>query len=524
MSKQINIIDLFAGPGGLGEGFSSFTTSSGERPFHIRMSVEKESSAHRTLTLRAMFRKLREQGNTAAYFDYVEGRISKDSLIEQHPAEWAEAMRETMGQPTALGDDNERIHKRLHALKKEHKGEPWIVIGGPPCQAYSLVGRARNMGIKGYDAKEDHRHFLYKEYLQVLSIIEPDVFVMENVKGILSSKIDGEYIFPKILTDLENPGAVTGKSKHGRSYRIFSFVKAPDSEDLISAGYSNNHDFIIRTEDFGVPQTRHRVILLGISNDVLEKGNPGQLIPSSQVAIEHVLKGLPSLRSKLSKQSDSGEAWEDVIRQNFRLVEKELKLDKSYQAVLEAMNSTLSILQSDAPTASSTYDRPVISKDTPVELKKWLTTDKPKKVLNHEARGHMNSDLGRYLFSACWAQPDVYGDSEKPFPKAEDYPLCLAPNHANWNSGKFADRFRVQRYGRPATTVTSHISKDGHYFIHPDPTQCRSLTVREAARIQTFPDNYFFEGNRTEQYVQVGNAVPPYLALKIAKIVIKLLT
>ena len=517
--QQINIIDLFAGPGGLGEGFSSFTDSDGERPFQIRMSVEKESSAHRTLTLRAMFRKLREQGDTTAYFDYVEGRISKESLIEQHPAEWAEAIRETMGQPTALGDDNERIHKRLNALKKEHKGEPWIVIGGPPCQAYSLVGRARNMGIKGYDAKEDHRHFLYKEYLQVLSIIEPDVFVMENVKGILSSKVDGELIFPKILSDLENPASVVENRKNGKSYRIFSFVKAPDSEDLVSTGYSNHHDFIIRAEAYGVPQTRHRVILLGISEEILNTSAPKQLKPTQQVHIDNILSGLPALRSKLSKQADSGEAWHEVVEQNFQLARNELRSNASYKGVLGAMRTSLSGLRSDAPTKATVYGKPAISKDTPQTLKRWLTSEKPGKVLNHEARGHMNSDLGRYLFSACWALPDIHGESERPFPKSEDYPECLAPNHANWKTGKFADRFRVQRYGRPATTVTSHISKDGHYFIHPDPAQCRSLTVREAARIQTFPDNYFFEGNRTEQYVQVGNAVPPYLAVQLAKIV-----
>jgi len=141
----------------------------------------------------------------------------------------------------------------------------------------------------------------------------------------------------------------------------------------------------------------------------------------------------------------------------------------------------------------------------------WFQDPRLRGVCNHTTRGHIRLDLHRYLFTSAFAQLN------KKSPPLGEFPPSLLPNHKNCNSGKFADRFRVQPGEKPSTTITSHISRDGHYYIHHDPKQCRSLTVREAARLQTFPDNYFFEGRRTQQYHQVGNAVPPFLARQIAE-------
>lgn len=146
-------------------------------------------------------------------------------------------------------------------------------------------------------------------------------------------------------------------------------------------------------------------------------------------------------------------------------------------------------------------------------LREWYVDDHLGGVCNHCTRGHMDTDLARYLFAACYAS--IHGVS----PKLSEFPKFLQPNHLNAATGDFSDRFRVQVADKPATTVVSHLAKDGHYFIHPDPSQCRSLTVREAARLQTFPDNYYFCGPRTAQYVQVGNAVPPLIATQIAECV-----
>ncbi|WP_429750647.1 DNA cytosine methyltransferase [Vibrio minamisatsumaniensis] len=506
---EVLVIDLFAGPGGLGEGVSSVVHGNGNKPFQIGVSVEKEPSAHKTLTTRAFYRKIQDAENgLASYNSYLDGDLTREELFERFPQQAEEAQQETLLTPHALGDDNEKIHQRIRDLVEEHGDDrPRIVIGGPPCQAYSLAGRSRNAGIEGYTAEKDHRNFLYKEYLKVLSIAQPDVFIMENVRGILSAKIDGEVMFPRILKDLRAPGRIT-KIATPR-YKVFSLVV--DTENVNNPSYDDPTDFLIKAENYGVPQARHRVILLGVRADVV--GVPGTLAPrEEQTTVEQVLADLPSLRSGFSKRKDETREWEKTISRNGTHAKRVLRQIFPREDVNALDLKPFKRLQR---SASQPVNQP---EQMPNHLIQWYRNNAPTCVLNHETRGHMESDLLRYAFSAGFTR--LSGGTS---PKARDFPAALAPAHENWDSGSHADRFRTQAANKRSTTVTSHISKDGHYFIHYDPKQCRSLTVREAARLQTFPDNYKFEGNRTQQYVQVGNAVPPYLAHQIGSVVMDLL-
>lgn len=503
---NVLVIDLFAGPGGLGEGISSISDESGNSPFQIGVSVEKEVSAHKTLTTRAFYRRVKNSDEgLARYNEYLDGLISREQLFQLFPQQTEEAQKETLYRPQSLGEDNENVHQRISELVTAHGEGPKVVIGGPPCQAYSLAGRSRNAGIKDYKAENDHRNFLYKEYLKVLSIAQPEVFVMENVRGILSAKVGGELMFPKILKDLQKPGRIT--RVHGAGYKVYSLVV--QAENPIKPAYKDSRDFLIRAEDYGVPQARHRVILLGVREDI--PSVPSTLKPKEeQVTVEQVLADLPKLRSGFSKRQDDTKEWEKVVSKNGTLVKKLLK--KRFE---KSSNLELKPEKKLNRSAKKSINQPALM---PECLRNWYRRSAPACVLNHETRSHMESDLLRYAFSSAFT---VLSGGVSP--KARDFPEELAPAHENWKSGAHADRFRTQAANKCSTTVTSHISKDGHYFIHYDPKQCRSLTVREAARLQTFPDNYIFEGNRTQQYVQVGNAVPPYLAQQIGHVVLELL-
>ena len=534
---KIPFVDIFAGPGGLGEGFSRHSSFTGN-PIQFKgvLSIEKDPVAARTLTLRNWVHQFEPENLPENYYIAVRNSGSFEAL--HSTKEWPIAKNIVWNAELGKICDQE-LHSRIK--KAIGKAKNWILLGGPPCQAYSLAGRSRMTGVGQNvfedDADEisrekkenfyaDHRHVLYREYLRIVAIHQPKVFVMENVKGILSSKISRangqpERIFPRIRKDLTNPARALKEDKvyqslesfhpvTNKSYDLFSFV---EKTDLYRP---KDRDFIIRCEDYGVPQSRHRVIILGIRSDITAVCDTLSVLPT--VNLRDVLENLPALRSGLSRGGDSPAAWQAAINDSISGDTKRHLERNHLKTRLEKILSRKRI--------SYTRGQPYYTFETEHPSKhehtvlKWIDAPRLGGVLQHETRGHMASDLGRYLFASLMTE------KRGATPKLQQWPVNLLPKHKNITTKKgsisvsgFHDRFRVQVWDKPSTTITSHISKDGHYYIHPDPAQCRSLTVREAARLQTFSDNYFFCGNRTQQYHQVGNAVPPFLAVQLASIV-----
>ncbi|CAB3634039.1 MAG: DNA cytosine methyltransferase [Achromobacter sp.] len=497
----IPVIDLFAGPGGLGEGFSSLRDYKREPVFEIGLSIEKDPIAHRTLTLRAVFRHLRGTKHIQHYYSYIRNEIDEPTFRTIPAVAEAFANAEKEARCLELGKaDEANIDAEIRAALGGK--DTWVLIGGPPCQAYSLAGRARRANDKTF--KDDVKHFLYKEYLRIIRVHLPTIFVMENVKGLLSSQHSGSPMFERILSDLCTPSP-------GVEYEIRSFVKKGNS-DTLEPG-----DFVIQAERYGIPQSRHRVILLGIRKDAGAFRH--DLLPVSKpVSVKQAIDDLPKIRSKLSR-GDSTDAWRKAVLAGPSYVEGWGTPNERAMTELMRISARAATWNSvGKPFAQKPGRKPKFAGQT--EFQRWVHDRSLNGFCQHEARAHMDSDLARYLFAACFAQTLRYS------PRLDIFPPKLLPKHSNITKERanteaipFKDRFRVQCAREPATTIVSHIAKDGHYYIHYDPTQCRSLTVREAARLQTFPDNYFFAGTRTEQYTQVGNAVPPLLAHKLAKIV-----
>lgn len=484
-SDPVPVIDLFAGPGGLNEGFSRLGEDQGEPRFTTIGSFEMESSAINTLRLRGTYRHLLRDGQVPeSYYRFIRGDIEWDTFVADPKVANALEIASDHVHQVELGseeDNSDELIKRALDLVNIDDSTPWVLIGGPPCQAYSLAGRSRRANDATFAT--DKKHFLYREYLRIIKTFSPPVFVMENVKGLLSSTSEGSGMFARIKNDLENPGG-------GHSYSIRSLVVDKDASNL------HPSDFVIRAEKYGVPQRRHRVILVGIRDDFFEPDlQVGTLTEVAEISVGKAIGDLPRLRSGISpSRDDTYEKWL-AIRNEIAMAHT----GKSPRSAT-ATRGGKSVRRDSAP--SGAYGE-------------WIIDARLEYAIQHESRSHMVEDLKRYWYAADRAKIDGVS------PKLGEFPPELQPLHRNVGAEKkvFEDRFRVQVDRHPSTTVVSHISKDGHYYIHPDPGQMRSLSVREAARLQTFPDNYYFWGNRTQQYHQVGNAVPPLLANQIAKVI-----
>ena len=505
MRNRIGIVDLFAGPGGLGEGFSAFRTPDGIHPFSIEISVEKDPAAHATLLLRSFLRKF-QNGFPAEYYAYLNGRIDEPDWPTLYPHEWKAATLEAQCLELDPRKVNRAFSLRIGQIKRKY-GKRTILIGGPPCQAYSVARRPRNVNMGTRTLRKDTRIFLYEEYIRILEKLEPMAFVLENVKGMLSFSLGKEMIFNKVENGL---GSATGQN----GYRLFALEREEDMPDI---GMERDlRSYVVRMENHGIPQARHRVIIVGLRSDIASGIDSDDILSlpffDKQIAVKDVIGTMPRLRSGLTRNDDA-EIWKKtVIDASDKVWKKATSLPASFRKEFKSeIKRVRKIFLNKPPTKRVSARGVSIPNSCPKELREWLSDSELKRLPNNETRGHMAKDLTRYLFAAA------FGRATGKSPKTWEFPASLASKHRNWKSGDFTDRFRVQVEAKPATTVISHIAKDGHYFIHPDPSQCRSLTVREAARLQTFPDNYLFKGNRTEQYTQVGNAVPPFLARQIAE-------
>jgi DNA (cytosine-5)-methyltransferase 1 len=400
----MNFIDLFSGAGGLSEGFikAGFTPVA---------HVEIDKKACETLETRLIYHKLKSENNIDKYYDYIFEKMTREDFLEGFGD--AELSNSVINIPIG-GDNNKTIFEKIDKLAKGQEID--LIVGGPPCQAYSLVGRARDKD----GMKNDPRNFLYKEYAKFLKKYQPKVFVFENVMGLITAE-KGSYF------------------KNMQTY--FKRV-----------GYELDYT-IQKSEHFGVLQKRRRIILIG-----WQKGT-------------------------------------NFTYPKFDKIEEEF-----------SVRQILSDLKKLKPGEQKNITK--YSKPTTEYLERFELRNGVDFVTQHVARPHNDRDLNIYKIAI-----------HKWLKKSErlKYPDLPTELKTHKNEKSFVDRYKVVDINGLSHTMVAHIAKDGHHYIYPDTKQIRSLSVREAARIQSFPDDFFFEGGRSAAFRQIGNAVPPLMANEIAE-------
>lgn len=399
---KMNFIDLFAGAGGLSEGF----IKAGFSPI---AHVEMNKDACNTLRTRTVFHYLKENNRLNEYYDYLKGNISRQELWDKIPIHLINSVINKEISSKTLPEIFEIIDKELSQQNVD------LVIGGPPCQAYSVAGRARK------NMEDDPRNHLYKHYVEFLKRYKPKMFVFENVPGILSAS-NGEYL-----------------------EKIFNAVK--------KEGYKLEKQ-ILNAKNFNVLQDRKRVIIIGWRKELnltypkfVEKENQFEIL-------KHLFSDLPKIKSGQGEWNASPYA----------------KKTNSYLE-LTGIRNCIDFTTQHIARYNNENDLEIYR----IAVNKWINEGKR---LNY---GELPSRLIKHN-----------------------------------NTKTFKNRFQVVNHKGIGHTVVAHIAADGHYYIHPDINQNRSITVREAARIQSFPDDYFFESSRTAAFKQIGNAVPVLMAEGIA--------
>jgi DNA (cytosine-5)-methyltransferase 1 len=409
--KEFKYIDLFAGAGGLSEGFI-------RKNFHPVAHVEMNKEASDTIKTRLAYHHLVKINNLKPYNSYLKKDISRENFWKIIPEE----IMHSVINDEISGKSTENIFKYIDKRLNSEKVD--LIIGGPPCQAYSLVGRSRDPNrMEG-----DKRNFLFRYYAQFLIRYKPKYFVFENVLGLLTA----------------------GNKKYlNEMIHLFE-----------SIGYSVAEPTILNAEDYGVLQKRRRVIIIG------QKGKKKFNFPKIE-----------------------------TVKNNW-----EIKKDLFF----------------DLPKLNPGQEMHIAKYTNPINeyLEKTKIRSEVDFVTQHISRKHNERDLEIYsIVIEKW----LNGNKRL---KYDELPKRLQTHK---NILAFLDRYKVVDPSGHSHTVVAHISKDGHYYIYPDRKQVRSISVREAARIQSFPDDYFFEGGRTAAFKQIGNAVPPLMAAALAKTISKLL-